>query len=516
MDQKKGLLNVIISILFQVMILVASLFTRRLLIQYIGNEVNGLNSLYTSIIGFLAVAELGVGSAITFCMYKPIVEGENQKVSALYRLFTRLYLIIGAIIFICGCILMPFLKYFAKDYADLDVNLYLTFGLMLISVVLTYAFSAKTSLINAYKNNYISTTISSLGMLLRCGMQILVLIFTRSFVWYLVCAIISVLAQWVATEFIARRSYGAIMKDRQTVDAETKKEIVKNVKAMFMHKIGGVLVNTADSIIISAFIGLVVLGKYSNYTTIMTAMISVINLFFTPLTSVIGHLYVEESEEAVKKYYHFFHTFNFVIAAVFFLGYYSIIDNLVTICFDATGTGILEMEKSVSLVITLNYFIQFMRQATLLFRDATGTFYYDRWKPIIEGLINIALSIAFVLLFGIIGVIAATILTNLFICHVVEPHVLHKHALHERTTKYYVKNYLYMALFAVTLIALHFCMVTLDNEWLELLANGFISVGFSSILFIIALFADKDFRYYFRRIFIKLKQKLTSNQKNEN
>ena len=97
MDKKKGLLNVIVSIAFKVLLLVGAILVRRYLIKYIGNEVNGLNSLYTSIIGFLAVAELGVGSAITFCMYKPIVEGDNDKVSALYHLFTKLYLIIGEI-----------------------------------------------------------------------------------------------------------------------------------------------------------------------------------------------------------------------------------------------------------------------------------------------------------------------------------------------------------------------------------------------------------------------------------
>lgn len=107
---------------------------RRFLIKYVGNTINGLNSLYLSILDFLCVAELGVGTAITFCMYKPIVEGDGEKVSALYRLFTRLYLIIGGVIAVCGVILMPFLKYLAKDYRTADVNLYFTFALMLASV----------------------------------------------------------------------------------------------------------------------------------------------------------------------------------------------------------------------------------------------------------------------------------------------------------------------------------------------------------------------------------------------
>ncbi|MGN0822154.1 MAG: hypothetical protein ACI4NG_00115, partial [Candidatus Gallimonas sp.] len=227
MDKKKGLINVIVSILFKVLILVSQIFVRRYLISYIGNEVNGLNSLYVSIIGFLSVAELGVGAAITFCMYKPIVEGENQKVSALYRLFTRLYLAIGAIIFVSGCILTPFLKYFAKDYSDLSVNLYLTFGLMLVSVVITYVYSSKTSLINAYKNNYITTTISSVGLLIQYALQIVVILLTRSFIGYLLCAVGAALLQWIVTEIVARHKYRAIISDRQSVDSETKKEVVK-------------------------------------------------------------------------------------------------------------------------------------------------------------------------------------------------------------------------------------------------------------------------------------------------
>lgn len=514
MDKKKGLLNVIVSISFKLIFLIAGIVVRRFVIKYLGIEVNGLNSLYISLLDFLAVAELGVGSAITFCMYKPIVENDNNKVSALYNLFTKLYLIIGAIIAAGGCILMPILKYLAKDYQDINVNLYLTFALMLISVVMTYPFSSKTSLINAYKNNYITTIISNIGQLIQSGLQIIVLIFTQSFVWFLVCRIISSAFQWIATEIIARIKYGDIIKNRQKTDSHTNHEVVKSVRAMFMHKIGGILVNTADSVIISAFIGVVLLGKYSNYTSIMVAMTGVITLFFTPLTSVIGHMCVERDTEGIKKYLNFFHAFNFVVGTVFFLGYYAIIDNLVTICFGSN----LELAKTISFVITLNYFIQFMRQATLLFRDATGTFYNDRWKPLVEGLINIGLSILFVKVFpqeyNIVGVIVATIITNIFICHVVEPYVLYKHALQTRATNYYIRNYIYIVIFICSLIALHFCMRSYDNDWLELLVNGSISIAISIAPILIVLAVNKDFRQHIKVFFSRLKAKLRSRVDN--
>lgn len=66
MDKKKSLLNVFTAIFFKIVILALSLVVRRFLIKYIGNDINGLNSLYLSIVGFLSVADLGIGTAIAF------------------------------------------------------------------------------------------------------------------------------------------------------------------------------------------------------------------------------------------------------------------------------------------------------------------------------------------------------------------------------------------------------------------------------------------------------------------
>ncbi|MDE7464626.1 MAG: hypothetical protein K2M48_06310, partial [Clostridiales bacterium] len=307
--------------------------------------------------------------------------------------------------------------------------------------------------------------------------------------------------QWGITEIVAALKHKKIIRNKQPVDAETKKTVTKNVKAMFMHKIGGVLVNTADSIIISAFIGIIALGGYTNYTTIMVAMTSLLNLCFSPLTSVIGHVFVQEDKSTARKYHSFFHTFNFVLGVVFFLGYYAVIDNLVVIFYGSTD---LVLSRPVAFVITLNYFIQFMRQSTLLFRDATGTFYHDRWKPLFEGLLNIGLSIGFVFLFkylwgesfAVVGVIAATIITNIFICHVVEPHVLHKYALETDTRNYYIKNYSYIAIFTAALVALHFCHVGTSSQWTELLANGFIAIAVAIVPCAAAALFNKNFRHY--------------------
>lgn len=488
MDKRKSLLNVSVSIGFKIATMIVVIFTRRVLIQQCGNEVNGLNSLYASIIGMLSVTELGVGSAITFCMYKPIVEEDYDQVSALYHLFRKIYAGIGLIVIGSGLAITPFLRYFAKDYAQLDVNLQVTFLLMLASVSASYFFGAKTALINAFKNNYITNAISSGGMLLEYLLEIVVLLATKSYAWYLSCKVLSSLLQWLVTSRVAGRKYGVIIAHHERIAPETRSTLTRSIKAMFMHKVGGVLVNSADSVIISAFVGVVALGEYSNYTTISSSMTGILALVFSSLTSIFGHVYVGNTKETTKKYSDVFHLLNFLIGLVFYMGYYAVVDDLIAILFSPE----LIVQKSISFVITLNGFVQFQRQSTLTFRDATGAFYNDRWKPLVEGITNVILSIWFVHWMGVTGVIAATIITNLVLCHIVEPYVLYRNAFDTSPKSYYIKNYAMIALFTILLLTLDRVMIHCDSQWLELLANGCISVGLSAVGCVIAAWMDRS------------------------
>lgn len=475
MDKKKSVINISVSIAFNVISMLMAIVVKRFLIDACGNDVNGLNELYKSLIGILSIAELGVGSAISFCMYKPIVDGDDNKVSALYHLFRKMHLLVGAVIFIAGVAMSPFIKYFAKDYESVDVNFYLTFGLILISTVITYLFGAKIGLINAYKNNYITSIITYGGMLVQYALQIICLIVTQSFVIYLACRIAGALLQWIVTNIITRKQHQKIISNYQKVDTETKRTLTKSIKAMFMHKVGKHFVNSIDSIVISAFVGVVALGEYSNYIVILTAMANVIKQIFTSIISVIGHLYAESDKETSRRNCELLHYLNFFVGLVFYLGYFAVIDSLVSIVFSEE----LVVLKSVTIVITINGFVQFMRESILAYRDATGTFYYDRWKSIVEGAVNIVLSILFVKLFGVAGVIVATIVTNIIICHIIEPFVLFRHAFECSPRKHYFRNYSMMTVFVLVLLVLNLFMISTGNHVLEMLINGSISLVLS-------------------------------------
>lgn len=497
MDKKRGILNIGTSIASRVVLLLAALYVRRLLILHIGNEANGLNALFASIIGMLSVAELGVGSAIVFSMYKPIVNGDDRITAALYRLYRKLYRIIGSVIFFAGLAVIPFLPHLINDFDSIPFDVYVPYILTLISTCISYAYSAKTSLIQAYKDNYIISGIVTVCGLIKSTLQIIAILVFETFNAYLICSIIETLLVWLMTERVVRELHPDVVGLDYTdnvLGEETKREVSRSVKAMFMHKLGSVLVSAVDSIIISSFIGIGILGKYSNYLAIAGAMTGVISLFFTPLTSVIGHMCASKSKEVIRNYFSFFYSLNYVLGVFFFLGYYAIIDNLISILFGPE----LDLSWKVSFVITLNCFIGYMRYAPLLFRDASGTFYYDRWKPFFEGIANLILSIVLVKVFpeemSVVGVVAATIITNLFICDIVEPHIIYKYLFEEPVKWFYVRNYLYIACFSICLLITEKAKRNISNELTELLINGIISVFISVILLLIISCADRSFR----------------------
>ena len=494
MDKKRGILNIFFAISFKIIIMLLALFTRKYIVRYLGNELNGLSSLYESIVGVLCVVELGIGSAITFSMYKPIIENDKRKVNALYVLYKKMYLIVGFIILFLGVIVMFFLPKMVNSETINKYDLYFGYLSYLISIFITYLYSSKMSLIIAYKNNYVTSITTSLCQILLYVMQMFSLYIFKSFIVFNIIRIITNSIVYLILTIYVNKNHKDVIEGNNSINEEEKKEVYKNIKAMFLHKIGAKLVNTSDNIIISAFLGIEILGFYSNYATLAISLMALLNLVFTSLTSIIGHYYVSKNNDEIEKYYRFFHTINFVIGLLFFLGYFSIIDQFISIFYDNNDLSLL-LEREVVVLISISFFIQYFRKATLMFKDATGTFYNDRYVPLLEGGINIILSIIFAKYFGIFGIILATIITNLFICYIFEPIILYKYAFKKESKMFMIKNYGYTLLFILSVVIFNkICVIEVDSKLLELFYSGLCSVGITLIITILVIIIDKNFR----------------------
>ncbi len=487
MNKKKILLNISLSFIPQIISIVFAIIAKRFLISEVGNDANGLYQLFLSINAVISIVELGVGGGIIFCMYEPIAKGDLDKVSALYYFFKKMYFIIGIIILVIGLGVIPIIPFLAKDY-QLNENIYFCYVISLISTFLPYLYSYKMHLINAYKNNYITSIINGIGLLFQYVLQIVFLFVFKSLSSYLWAKVLGVIISWLATEF-AIRKYKGIISNKQKIDPETKKIVNKNIKAMFTNKIGYTLINTTDGIIISAFVSVTVLGFYSNYISLSSTLNNLLILFFTPINSIIGSIFVTRKQD-VHKYLSFFHTLNFIIGIVFYLGYYAVIDNTINMFY---GDNLL-LDRNVVKVLVINLYIQYLRQATLTFRDATGSYYYDRWRPVIEGIVNVVLDLILVHFMGITGVFLATIITNVLIADVVEPYVIEKIVLGVSPKVYYIKNSFFIGVFVGIIYLYDYISPSFDNDITQFFVSGFISVGIALVISLIYLIFDKNFR----------------------
>ena len=152
--------NIIFGSVLKIYQIVVPFLLRTAMIYYLGIEYVGLNSIFLAILQVLNLAELGVGSAMIFSMYKPIAENDDITICALMALYRKYYRIIGLVISIGGTMIAPVLPFLIKGDIPQGLNLYVLYFLNLISTVLTYwLFAYKNCILTAYQRTDVSSKI---------------------------------------------------------------------------------------------------------------------------------------------------------------------------------------------------------------------------------------------------------------------------------------------------------------------------------------------------------------------
>ena len=249
--------NIVFGALQKIYTLAVPFLMRTLMIYYMGEQYLGLNSLFTSILQVLNLTELGVGSAMVYSMYKPIVDDDNDKICQLMRLYRTYYRVIGLVIAVVGCILIPFIPNLIEEdsLASLppEINVYILYGLNLAATVLSYwLFAYRNCLLSAHQRGDVSSKISIVITTVQYGLQILA-IFLGDYYIYVIVALATQALSNIVTALITKKMYpdynpaGKLPKDEV-------KGINHRIRDLFTSKVGGVVINSADTIVISAFL----------------------------------------------------------------------------------------------------------------------------------------------------------------------------------------------------------------------------------------------------------------------
>ena len=166
--------NIFFGYLGNIMIMIMGFLQRTVFIMVLDKTLLGVNSLYTDILSVLSLAELGIGSALNYSLYKPVAENNLEKIKSYMRLYKRAYLVIAGVITIVGIALIPFLPYLIKDSKGINGrDLILYYLIFLFNTVSTYFVSYKYSLANAQQRNYIQTNIATITKMITVFAQII-------------------------------------------------------------------------------------------------------------------------------------------------------------------------------------------------------------------------------------------------------------------------------------------------------------------------------------------------------
>jgi O-antigen/teichoic acid export membrane protein len=409
-------------------------FTRTLSESYVG-----INGLFTDILYVLALSELGAGTAITYALYRPVAEGDIETQKSLMKLYRQFYRVVALVVLAAGLLVIPFMDILMKNRPDVD-HLILIYLMYLGNSVLSYLFIYKKTLVDAHQLLYIGTLYHTIFLVLQDIVQIILLLTTGNFLLFLCVYLVCTVGNNICISVKADRLY-PYLRDREVkpLPKEEKNRIFQNIKAMLMHKIGTVIVNNTDNLLLSSIVGITSVALYSNYYLIIGSVRQVLDEFFTGITASVGNLGVTEDSRKVKK----------IFEASFFVGQwmygfaaiclYELLNPFVELSFGKSYV----FPGAVVLILCINFFVTGMRKATLVFRDSMGLFWYDRYKSIAEAAINLAVSIFLAFRFGTAGVFWGTLVSTVTTSMWVEPYVLYRYKLHTSVLPYLKKYGVY-------------------------------------------------------------------------
>ena len=493
MRVKKAAINVIITIITFIIGLIPSFIVRKVFLDNLGNELLGLSSLFSNIVGLLSIVELGIGSAIIFSLYKPFADGNKIKVKGYLDYYFNFYKKIGFIILGLGFLIIPFLKIFIKEEINIfHVQQY--FILYLINTVMSYWFTYKICILNVAQDGYkvlIGTTTSKV---IIAVLQILCLKQNPNYYIFLIIQIVVNFMYYIFINMYIDKKYKWIKTTNGEITIEEKNSLSQNVKALFMHKIGGVIVFGTDNLVISSFINLATVSKYNSYNMVINSAQNLISNALSSITASVGNLLTEGDKENSYIVHKRLFFLNFWVVSFVTISLFNTIKQFIILWL---GNSEVLDGFTVSLIL-INFYFTLMRPCVDIFKEGGGLYYQDRFAPMFEAGINLISSIILVKLIGLPGVFLGTLISNFTVLFWVKPRIVYKYIFNKSIKDYFIIYFKYILLALIPLIVTAFLTSNLKNVnsiWAFML-NCLINIVVINFIYLIIFRNSEEFKYY--------------------
>lgn len=493
MNRKKNATrNIIFGTCLKLYQIVVPFLMRTIMIYFMGVQYLGLNSLFTSVLQVLNLAELGVGSAMVYSMYKPVAEHDNNTICALMGLYRKYYRIIGMVVLAAGCVIIPFVPHLIKSDVPEGINIYVLYVMNLLATVFTYwLYAYKNSILQAYQRNDIVSKVTIITDTIKYILQIFTIVFLKNYYIYVLVLILLQIASNIITAAVVTRMYPEY-RCKGSLPKEEVAQINSRIRDLFTSKIGAVIVNSADTVVISAFLGLTVLAIYQNYFFIISSVIAFIAVVFNSCTAGIGNSIIVETKE---KNYNDFKKFTFLIAWI--AGFCTVcivclMQPFMNIWMNGNEKLMLGMSEVVCFCIY--FFVYEIQQLLLTYKDAAGMWHEDKYRPLVTALTNLALNIIMVQFFGLYGVLLSTVISIIFIGMPWLFYNLFTVLFKRNAAKYVIRVVYYTVItIVISIITYSVCSLVPFTGIAELIVKLIICIIVPNLLFFATLFKFEEF-----------------------
>ena len=478
--------NATISLSIQLITLVVSFVGRTIFIKVLGDQYLGISGLYTNILSVLSLADLGITTVMTFSLYKPIAENDTERIGSLMAYFKKMYRCIALAIFALGMAVVPFLTFIVKGSELPVAELRIYYVIFLLNSVCSYLVVYKTTLIQADQRVFILKIASFIARMVTEAALIVILLLTGNYFLYLVISILITLLKNIALSLIADKLYPFLRKKKAVkVADDQQKQIVDNIKSLFIYRISAMIMNSTDNILISVILGTVIVGYYSNYLVIITALNTFIMLLAQSVLSSIGN---HNASEDTK---HKLGLFRVLILIFTFIGTFSVccfqtvFNDFIYLWIGKDNPSYILSSLDVA-CISFNFFVSCIMNPIWMYREATGMFKKTRYSMTVAAILNIVLSVVLGNLMGLGGIIAATALAKLLTNFWYEPIVLYRDVFECKLRGYwfYMLRMILCAglTIASSVLACVFIPVGIGFMFLKIAINGVCTVFVFAIL----------------------------------
>lgn len=486
---KNSIRNIAVSISCQFLMLIFSFLSRTVFIKILGAEYLGINGLFQNILSVMSLADLGFGTAVIYALYKPLADNDKNKITQIINYFKKVYNIIAIVVFVVGVALIPFLDYLV----NMDQNIpYLRFYyfLFLLETVCSYLVVYKSALLNADQSSYIVKTIRTIFNIVSHIVKLFVLFITKSFTAYVFVQVLSVVISNLFIQFVADKRYPYLKRNVKKLDANSCKDIMSNVKSLFLYKIGSVILNNTDNILISVLVGTISVGYYSNYSLLFGTVVTFSELLFGSLNASVGNQYAEKDSDKLEETFNMLNFASFWVYGFCCTTLFCLMSDFISLWL---GSSYIFDDITV-FIICLNIFVVGMMSSVVTVRTATGIFKKTKYIYCITAILNIVLSIVLGRKFGIAGIIFATVVSRFLTNVWYEPLIIFRDVFKKSFCKYILTQIGYYTLFIVPCFVIWFIKQNIEKITL----SGFIIetvLCFLSInsLYFIVFYKNKNF-----------------------